>query len=113
MPTNLTIINYKFNYQQQHTDMRENVLYIWPDGSIKSNQNNIKIGGFGVYIETYKLANAQTNIALPETEWFLAMGKQYDINYVESNAIHNAMFELHTNYKSLLTQNNGNSYNHR
>ncbi len=59
------------------------------------------------------------NIAKPEIEWFLALGKQYDINYVETKAIYNAILELYKNNKDLLKINhtihiitdNENAYN--
>ncbi len=101
-PTNMKIINYKFHYEQQHSGMCENVLYVWPDGSIKSAPNGTKIGGFGVYIETYTTRFTPIHIASPETEWFMAMGKQFDINYVETTAIYNAILELYKNHKLLL-----------
>ncbi|MCP4139576.1 MAG: hypothetical protein GY755_04695, partial [Chloroflexi bacterium] len=121
IPENMKIITHKFNYKQQHTQMEHNILYIWPDGSIKETINGIKIGGFGVYIEIYKTSDIKTynNVAVPQTDWFLALGKQYDINYVETKAIHNALLELPKNYKKLLKTNhtihiitdNENAYN--
>ncbi len=100
MPNNLKIITEKYNSTHK-SQKNKHTLYIWPDGSIKEGINNIKIGGFGVYIETCQTIY---NIATPKIKWYLSLGKQYDINYVEAKAIHNAILEMQKNHKPLLKQ---------
>ncbi len=96
IPKNITIINEKY-HKLQHHNWQPNTLYVWPDGSIKQG-----IGGFGVFIEIHTTTSTNSYASTKMLSWNLALGTQYDINYVEGKGIENAVTELANNYKQLL-----------
>ncbi|MCP4116717.1 MAG: hypothetical protein GY737_15155, partial [Desulfobacteraceae bacterium] len=96
MPLNLQVINQRYHSTQDY-NFTPNTLYVWPDGSIKQN-----IGGFGVFMETHIITGKVSFISNKIASWNMALGRQYDINFVEGKGIYSALNELYTTYKNLL-----------